>query len=92
MRGTQVRGPEIPCRLNSCVRDRCETRRKEEGGRRGGGGEPSARIGYSRRPTVVLEGKNTVCKHSTFPLREYGVGRQGFWTKYDRVSGECEKN
>lgn len=29
MRGTQVRGPEIPCRLNSCVRDRCETRRKE---------------------------------------------------------------
>lgn len=60
MRGTQVRGPEIPCRLNSCVRDRCETRRKEEGGRRGGGGDKAKR---SNRLFEKANGRSRRKKH-----------------------------
>lgn len=58
MRGTQVRGPEIPCRLNSCVRDRCETRRKEEGGRREGGGDKALE-------SVIREGQRSFSKEKT---------------------------
>lgn len=62
MRGTQVRGPEIPCRLNSCVRDRCETRRKEEGERRKEGrwrGQSQA------LESVIREGQRSFSKEKT---------------------------
>lgn len=52
-------------------------RNEEEDGGGVEGTKPSARIGHSRRLTVVLEGEDTVCKHSVFTFREYDVGIEG---------------